>query len=60
MVCDLAAFISAIIFGTDEQELISEAGKKHLRSEDTHRGIHHSKKCSQTHHNVLTKKKKIN
>ncbi|KAK4560166.1 hypothetical protein RGQ29_009088 [Quercus rubra] len=28
----------SIIFGTDEQELISEAGKKNLRSEDTHRG----------------------
>ena len=57
MVCDLAAFISAIIFGTDEQELISEAEKKHLSSEDIHGGIHQSEKCSQAHHNVLTKKK---
>ena len=56
VVCDFAVFISAIV-GIDEQELISEAEKKHLRSEDIHGGIHESEKCSQAHHNVLTKKK---
>ena len=58
MECDLAVFISAIV-GIDEQELISEAEKKHLRSEDIHGGIHQSKKCSQAQNNinVLTKKK---
>ena len=55
MVCDFAIFISAIV-GIDEQELISEAEKKHLRSEDIHGGIHQSEKCSQAHHNVLAKK----
>nr|XP_023873286.1 uncharacterized protein LOC111985869 [Quercus suber] len=42
--CTIAEEYYAIIVGTDEQELISEAEKKHLRSEDTHRAIF--RKCT--------------
>ena len=60
MVCDLAAFISAIVGGIEEQELINEAEKKHLRSQDIPGDRHQSEKCSHTHTSQCVTKKKKN
>ena len=60
VVCDLAAFISAI-GGIEEQELINEAEKKHLRSQDILGGRHQGEKCSHTHITMCYQKpKKVN